>query len=508
MKKLFVIVLIISLIVPIILLNNINNYPNLQTKQSTKKLSENSYSIHDKSSKIDFILNDPVYIYGDDNLTATASLYGWSGNGTENFPYILENILFNFSDFGLRAITVQNTSLYLKISNNLFISSSRENIVLQYASNVIIAENIFNYTLKDNIKTYSSEKIQITNNNFTFCDYIAIEFYSSDDILIKNNNFDSNENNGIRLESCNRTEIRNNIISNNKGKAISIDDSQNTLIKYNKISNNSITSFEGAISISSSKNNTIIHNNITNNNYFGLQTNMAQFTIKWNNFVDNYRTTYQYRALNPSPYDVMSYNYWSDWVEEDDLNNDNIIDIAYGKDEFPMKELNFIGKIASPSLKDIRDNKNDIWYLSINKNLNDYNLTATISNDVSVYWYPAVDSLGYVLRYSLYYSVDYSNDWILVTDRTYGDSYPCNITNANNNSKITFKIVVTNEMGRSVEYISNIMFIYVTDSNNNSNSSTSTDSQAETNSYTILQLFFAIGIITFYKKKRKKQNKE
>lgn len=81
----------------------------------------------------------PIVIDGNDDLVNQSSTYNWTGNGTESYPYIIENLeIPSYSEFGLE---IKNVDLHILIRN----CTSKS----EYMETGIYLDNSRNLTLKN-----------------------------------------------------------------------------------------------------------------------------------------------------------------------------------------------------------------------------------------------------------------------------------------------------------------------------------------------------------------------
>jgi len=261
-------------------------------------------------------LNDHVYIDGNEDLSYLKAQGNITGEGTEENPYILEDLVIDM-DFSGAAIDVRNTDKYLIIDNCTILNSgvlnddgdvginigSCSNIKIMNCvlennegaiglyqnsydntiiNNTILNTNgfgltisgahhneILNNTLINNygyaVSTWEAEYNVISGNIFTD-NHGGIQLeYSPSNIISENEMNGSIEENGIKLYFSNENNISNNTILDGIS-GISLDNSENTIIFDNKISNTGISDEQYAgIQINSCSNITIMNCTLDNN---------------------------------------------------------------------------------------------------------------------------------------------------------------------------------------------------------------------------------------------------
>lgn len=280
----------------------------------------------------------PTYLEIDDD-TELAN-YCQIGNGTEEFPYVIENL--EITD-GYRGIEIRDTEAYLTIQNNTIRNQEAMGIELTRCSNVkIINNSIFecgwgihlsksnNCQMSNNllfktgrgINIVQSIHINIVNNNCINVSF-GIEHIGSTYSSILNNTcftrsigitegYDSMYNlfygnnctsfgdgwpTGILIHGKHSTVSNNYCSSSDKGIYISTY-SDNSSVKMNYITQNDV-----GISISSESDVNTIWNNLFINNT-GSHTSGASNIKKWDNgtignYWDDYTIRYPNATINP-----------------------------------------------------------------------------------------------------------------------------------------------------------------------------------------------------------------
>ena len=159
-----------------------------------------------------YILHAPIIIDSDSEFALMAASEGWSGNGSVENPWIIDN--YEIDGGGLNnCISIRNTTVYFTVkdcylhdsNNNLELFSVQngtlENNTLRNAWNGILISDTFNVLVK---------------NNKALSGYLwGITITSSRNIMLSNNTA-SNGHGGIRLLSCSTNNtINNNIAQKN-----------------------------------------------------------------------------------------------------------------------------------------------------------------------------------------------------------------------------------------------------------------------------------------------------
>jgi len=224
----------------------------------------------------------PIVIDGYDplkNWAYFASLYPWCyGSGTENDPYIIENVTINGGGSG-DLITVEDTLEYFVIQN-CHLYNGEHGIGLEHVENGKLINNNIHSNLYSGISIRYCDYIGILNNSITnnggsgiylYGDHIDIAgnnctlnnsgmfIDDSSDVNVLSNIFSDNLEYGIILrgQDC---EINNNVIERNGYPGIYID----SLGENNNISNNFLDGNEIGVELHSSSNNIISNNTVRN----------------------------------------------------------------------------------------------------------------------------------------------------------------------------------------------------------------------------------------------------
>ncbi len=202
------------------------------------------------------ILNDRDY----------KSLYGFSGDGSENNPFLIENLHIN---------TTKTYGIYIRNSKNFFlirnctIHASRNTIYVRgtaFGNCKIIDNQLFhgtlliensialsleNNTVQNKIDISNCSLARIINNK---CGYLKIDF--SDQVLVNNNRITT----GLLICCSGYSTISNNIINNCTNPGLRVLNVYNLLIVNNTSCNN-----RDGIFIDSSELVTVLGNNFSSN---------------------------------------------------------------------------------------------------------------------------------------------------------------------------------------------------------------------------------------------------
>ena len=313
-----------------------------------------------------YVSHSIIRINSNTEFAQIAQQENWSGNGTQNNPYMISGYDIDAHSAG-NCIYIGNTTVYFvikecylhnasyhsypyfygtgialynvkngKIINNsisynnigvMLQSSCKYNIIdgnsiLHNADNGIYLFGyeeyiiIRNNTVSNNrvgIKINNSLHITITNN--TFSDNTASEgiwLYTSNNCKIINNKV-SNSKTGIHLDSCcDNNTIINNTVTYNLWLGIDIWKSNNNMIKNNTISDTIGAYYGYGVWIRSSKGNMVICNKIINNPNYGVYVEISSSNYIFNNsFYYNHGSGDTFNFSNIQAYDDSSDNYWN-----------------------------------------------------------------------------------------------------------------------------------------------------------------------------------------------------
>jgi parallel beta-helix repeat protein len=182
-----------------------------------------------------YTVRDPIRINGNTDFAAQAAAEGWSGDGSEGNPYIIEGYEIDGTNYE-HCIFINNTNVYFELRSN-YVHESKYGIYFEKVQNSIIADNI------------------ISNHNY------SIDFRYSNRNVISNNTISDNVVLGIHLLKSNNNTISNNTASNQKyGVAIAYSDEN--IIANNTISNSS------EVGVIVTEDGTLIHSNDIRDNIY------------------------------------------------------------------------------------------------------------------------------------------------------------------------------------------------------------------------------------------------
>ncbi|MHA2362702.1 MAG: NosD domain-containing protein [Candidatus Hodarchaeales archaeon] len=458
MKKIFLISLMIflALLMSMLISNN-------------SLVDENEFSsVKQKIVSVEYIVRDPIYINGNDDLLSQAGTEGWAGSGTSDDPIIIEGyeIIHTLS----WPIKVEHTNLYIQVSNNILCgdrSAVWRGIWLRNVTHSTIAHNviydsymgidlqvnssyntIYNNTIygtqyETSLRLEESNYNNVTNNVIYDNILEGILVDSSTNNIIENNIIYENSRRGIELEDATNNSIINNTVFSNVNEGIHLLSSGNNTITNNTISNNS---GEGIRLDTSSNSNFISNNTLRDHPSYGLRIDFSSDSnvVKSNYFYDN-NPGGSSQAIDDGNSNIFESNFWNDW------DGTGIYFIDFHDISIP-----------------------DIIFPNSGENL---------SEIVTIQWTEALDTLNYLIFYTFSYSLDGGNNWTIVATNLFSTSYNWDTTNLTDGANYLIKVEAFSGTadGLVVEDISdNTIFILNTPiSSSNSSSSTNTSSQSD-----------------------------
>jgi parallel beta-helix repeat protein len=265
----------------------------------------------------------PITINGDSNFSATAVAEGWSGDGSAQDPYIIENYDITLGPTPEASINITNTranytirgcnligpeatpsyGIYLvnstngRIINNMITKFANGVNVVGGSSNLVVTGNNISYN-SYSIWWEDSDNLTITQNHCSHNFFTGIYISNSDEGTISGNNCSGNGNHGIHLYSISRYHVlTDNICIKNTWNGLRLESAIENTLENNTSSENEV----GVFAVGS------------NDNF-----------IQWNIFENN---TLINGASDGTP-SIWDYNYWSDYTGSD-ADSDGIGDTWY-----------------------------------------------------------------------------------------------------------------------------------------------------------------------------------
>jgi len=268
--------------------------------------------------------HEPISINGNEDFHLQAATNGWSGNGSLNDPFIIEQYSIDGLETSRSCIHIENVDLHFVIRNCKISRASSYGMLIESSNNGIFTN------------------ISVTSNGIN-----GIWLNRCQNSTIFENSLYFNGELGIRLLNCFNVSVTGNIAAGN-GIGISHEYSSFSNISFNVFSNNTPDQssfwYPGGIKLYRSNNNMISYNSVSNNNGYGIGLIDSRYnTIFKNNFVSNNDGSTQafdgqvQTGIQGSLVIVLeqlnnfSYNHWNDWIAPD-VDNNGIVDQPYDID--------------------------------------------------------------------------------------------------------------------------------------------------------------------------------
>jgi len=228
------------------------------TQQMGIKFDKNNFTERPKRS----VVHAPISINGNGVFNTHALNEGWSGDGTEGNPYVIEDyiITINYSD--QHGIDIQNTNVYFIIQNITVISN------YAFDKSGYYLYNVKNGELRNNTAT------GIDSHHF----FYGFHLQNSTNNILTGNNANNTYKGFILNNSSNNLLMGNIAVSNYYGFYLQY--SANNSFMENTIKNN----YEVGLHLYNSANNTLTEN-IFNNNGILIQSSTIEESIQ--NLVEN-----------------------------------------------------------------------------------------------------------------------------------------------------------------------------------------------------------------------------
>lgn len=299
--------------------------------------------------------DEPIYVTNNADFITE----GFSGKGTQQEPYILED--YHFIDSTQTLIHIQDTTAYFEIKKCQLsaVTGSRPGVYLWNVSRGTIANNTIHHC-SDGIKLDSSceNNTLIGNTLYNNSHYaIYVDNYSNKTVIADNiifnqtndgivlgdahkntlfGNFISHTRYGIALSNrCNGNNLSKNIVAHNSENGIYIYNSHNNFVYNNTIHNNN----NCGIYLRLSSNNMIFNSNIYNNGFAGIYSSSSSENAIIMNEIHNHSGGGDFGIyLGPSSTNnsvsnnTMEDNWYGIYIENTAFNNtifDNNLDNVY-----------------------------------------------------------------------------------------------------------------------------------------------------------------------------------
>ncbi|MGY5860595.1 MAG: right-handed parallel beta-helix repeat-containing protein, partial [Candidatus Thorarchaeota archaeon] len=200
----------------------------------------------------------PISIDGDVDFNDTAFVEGWTGNGSESNPFVIEDYEIDLDRAVGNCIEIVNTRVHFIIENcTLDGATTGRGVYLSNTTNGIIKE-ILSLENRYGIEVVWSEGIVITNNNCSYpmeFGYEGIRVAGNGSCVVANNTVVLHSP-GIEIAGSSYTTVFNNSVTRAEETCISVIGGS----AYTELLNN--TCFNSETGIESRTHNVIIANNI------------------------------------------------------------------------------------------------------------------------------------------------------------------------------------------------------------------------------------------------------
>ncbi|MHA2102855.1 MAG: right-handed parallel beta-helix repeat-containing protein [Candidatus Hodarchaeales archaeon] len=345
----------------------------------------------------------PIAIFGNAEFANTASIRGWSGDGSSLAPYLIEGLILTISIPFISLIEIHNTDVHFQISNCL-ISNGYYSIYLNNVKNGFISSNT------------------LVNNNF------GIKMQYSDENTITSNLISDIQNTGIINSYSNNNYISYNIFENNGGYALDVSKSNNLNIFKNTLINNA----NFGINLQGSNNININYNNISNNQAGIVLWTSANFNTISNNIIfDNAGEAIGIHYVNNGN-TISENNVYRNGVgiNLDDQTANNVINDNFLHDNHG-DGIHLGGSYNSVVNNTIKNNEDGIQVSNSNNN-------DLLNNEISD------NSANGILL------ADFSSSNVIENNHVYNNGFDgISVWENSNNNKITNNLVHTNDRGIS-----------------------------------------------------------
>ncbi len=287
-----------------------------------------------------YVEHNPIEIF----FNGDFDTLGFSGSGTVDEPYLIENLNISGATTGL--IYIRDTTVHFTIQNCFLNGTDDEpGIFFQRVKHCTIINNTINNS-RISVRLDSSSDITVSNNSISHSNAYGVGLSKCDKNIISNNSISYSEMAGIALGESYYNLITNNIVTHYH--TVSGIDLYNS--SKNNITKNSISHGCHGITLNGDGNNSrnIISSNIISYNDGGwgihLDENATNTLVRRNSVVGN--TGYPSQANDDGVNNTFEYNYWDDWTSPDNDGN-GIVDDPYSiqgivnnQDDYPLTSPN------------------------------------------------------------------------------------------------------------------------------------------------------------------------
>jgi parallel beta-helix repeat protein len=290
------------------------------------------------------------------------------------------------------------------------------------------------------IQVAYSSNIFIHNNNILNSHGFGIYFGKSENSVIFNNTVSNNKIWGIVLGSGSKNiTVNSNNVNQNDGHGIYNGNTEDNTFINNDVNHNG----GSGIFIIESNDTTLINNTFINNVGPGIEIKFSDNSlIKYNNFYGN-NISYS-QAFDAGSNNSFVFNFWNDWVSPDS-DGDGIVDNPYSIDgsanNFDHSPMVFPNSLIDPNIL----TKPKVLYP---------NGGEILAETIRISWIASFDSEEHPVSYSIYYSQDMGNTWILITSGLTNTNFLWDTSSLDIETSYMIKIVAENQKGRITEGIS------------------------------------------------------
>ncbi len=302
-----------------------------------------------------------IIISGNSGWDTINSTYEWcSGSGTEEKPYIIENVTVDAQKLGI-GIDIRYSSVFFIIRNCTVYNSGvgEDGINLYYVNNGKITNNNISFNDDHGLFIHGGggycTNFVISNNIISNNRRAGISFEAwIDNSTISGNTIFNNGQDGICLrQDCDNNTIQNNTVRNNGYSGILLQGgSDNNVVKENNVSD---SNFEGIYVYGNSSYNTIKRNNISKSGSNGIHIEESPSNTFMDNIIlDNNLDGVRFKAWSGSPYKNTNNTITS-----------NIIKGNLGKgasiDEASFSNLIYFNEFINNNIKTEDNGMNNQW---------------------------------------------------------------------------------------------------------------------------------------------------
>jgi parallel beta-helix repeat protein len=365
-------------------------------------------------------------------------VYGIYLTTSSNNNYIFENDIYNNSlsdNYG--GILISGGGH--KIINNSIFDNNHLGIYMYKTTTTLVSGNHIYGNLDDGI--YLSSYVTVSANTF---ERNLIEnnggggllIGSGHENIIKNNIIVQNKGNGIWIINAIENEAFGNILAFN-----SVNLYLSSYTTYSNITNNIIygSTSDGIYLANDVELNIIQNNTITLSYDYGINIGWSAGAnnITQNNFFDNNKNTYfaESQAYDRENLSYFADNYWNDWTTPDS-GGDGIVDLPY--------QIDNSNQDLTPSTSPLHPDHHHLTFPTFTAPASGIEYTLLL--DIS--WLHTISYWAFPVTYSLYYSVDDGQSWVLIAEDIIETEYTWDTTEVSNGNYL-LKVVAEDSIGGS-----------------------------------------------------------